>query len=148
MPYPEGNGTPAAPAADGAAPQHMGQHTGDPDSLRAEALAAAGAVAAHIQAVTATARTEAELSVASLVWIIAAAIVSLLLVVTAWLCLVAAATWWAVDRGLPVGVALLVAGAVHVAVVAALAFWSKSLLGNIGFARTRQLVFPERGKPE
>jgi hypothetical protein len=144
MPYPEGNGTTTAPVADGAAPQQMG----DPDSFRAEALSAAGAVAAHIQAVTATAKTEAELSVASLVWIIAAALVSLMLVVTAWLCLVAAAIWWAVDRGLSLGVALLVAGAIHLAVVAALAFWSKSLLGNIGFARTRQLVFPGRGKPE
>jgi hypothetical protein len=147
MRYPEGNVAPAAPAADGAAPQHAG--TAAPDSLHDEALAAGGAVAAHIRNVAATARTEAELSVESLVWIIAAAVVSLLLVVIAWLCLVAAATWWAVERGFfSIGVALLIAGAVHLAVVAALGFWSKSLLGNIGFARTRKLVFPGTGEPE
>jgi hypothetical protein len=146
MQHPEGNGSTAAPAADDAAQQYTG--TAASDSLHGEALAAAGAVAAHIRNVTATARTEAELTVASLVWIVAAAIVSLLLAVTAWLCLVAAATWWAVERGLSVGVALLIAGAVHLTVVVALTLRSKSLLGNIGFARTRKLVFPGAGKSE
>lgn len=144
MQHPEGNGSPAARAAGEGAPQHTGAAASD--SLGGEALAAAGAVAAHIRNVTATARTEAELTVASLTWIFAATIVSLLLAVIAWLCLVAAATWWAVERGLPVGVALLLAGAVHLAVVAALMFRSKSLLGNIGFSRTRKLVFPEAGE--
>src|SRR5690606_28301944 len=98
MQYPKGNGSTAAPAADDAAPQPTG--TASSESLHGEAMAAAGAVAAHIRKVTATAKTEAELTVASLVWIVAAAIISLLLTVTAWLCLVAAATWWAVERGL------------------------------------------------
>jgi hypothetical protein len=141
MQYPKGNGSMAAPAAGDAG-------TATSDSLHGEAMAAAGAVAAHIRKVTATAKTEAELTVASLVWIVAAAIISLLLTVTAWLCLVAAATWWAVERGLSVGVALLIAGAVHVAVVGALLLRSKSLLGNMGFARTRKLVFPKRGISE
>jgi len=139
MQNPAGNGEPAAPPyADSAAP----------DSLRDEALAAAGAVAAHVRNVTATAKTEAELSLASMVSIVAVAIISLLLVVTAWLCLVAAAIWWAVENGLSVGAALLMAGAVHLAVVLMLLFWSKSLLRNIGFARTRRLVFPGPEKTE
>lgn len=146
MQNPDGDGGAAAPNPGDAAPPFADEVA--PDSLRSEALAAAGAVAAHLRNVTATAKTEAELSIASLVSIVAAAIVSLLLVVTAWLCLVAAAIWWAVENGLSVGAALLIAGAVHLAVVLVLLFWSKSLMGNIGFARTRRLVFPGSEKPE
>lgn len=145
MQYPEGNGASASPA-DGPAPRHA--ETADFDSLRGESLAAAGAVAAHLRNVTATARTEAELSVASLVSMAVAAVVSLLLAVTAWLCMVAALVWWAVDSGLSMGLALAGAGAIHLAVVLALVLWSKSLLGNIGFSRTRRLIFPGTGKTE
>lgn len=141
MQHPEGNEAPDAPPADAGAPA-----TGE--SLRAETGAAVGAVAAYIRNVSETAKTEVELSVASLVSVVAAAVVSLLLVVTAWLSLVAAAVWWAVDNGLPVAAALLIAGGIHLAVVLVLFFWTKSLLSNIGFSRTRQLVFPESKEPE
>lgn len=111
-------------------------------------MAAAGSGAAHLRNIAATAKAEAELSAASLVSIVAAAIVCLLLAVTAWLCLVAAALWWAVQSGIPVGVALLIAGTIHLAVVLVLLLWSKALSGNIGFTRTRRLVFPDTKGPE
>jgi len=146
MQDPGGNGRPASASVDDIAPPSP--ETVASDSLRGEALAAAGAVAAHIRNVTATAKTEAELSIASLVFIVVAAITSLLLVVTAWLCLVAAAIWWAVENGLSIGAALLIAGTVHLVVVLMLLLWSKSLLSKIGFSRTRRLVFPGSGEPE
>jgi hypothetical protein len=113
------------------------------ESLRVETRAAVNAVAEHIRKVATTAATEAELSVASVAAIAAAAVVSLLLVVTAWLCLIAALVWLAVQNGLPVVTALLIAAAANVVAVLGLLLWSKSLLRNVGFARTRQLVFPE-----
>jgi hypothetical protein len=51
--------------------------------------------------------------------------------------------WLAVERGLPVVTALLLAGAINIVAVVVLFFWSKSLMRNVGFARTRRLVFPE-----
>jgi hypothetical protein len=111
--------------------------------LRLETRAAVDAVAAHFRTVAATASTEAELSIASLTAIAAAAVASLLLAVAAWLCLVAAGVWLAVENGLSFLTAFLLAGAINVAVVVALFLWSRSLMRNIGFARTRRLVFPE-----
>jgi hypothetical protein len=132
--------TAAAPSArsgaDGVAP-----HAGE--SLRLETQAAVDAVAAHFRKVAATASTEAELSIASLTAIAAAAVASLLLAVAAWLCLVAAGVWLAVENGLSFLTAFLLAGAINIAVVVALFLWSRSLMRNIGFARTRRLVFPE-----
>lgn len=133
--------------AEGAGPPGSGIEQGvkpaAEDSLRLETRAAAGAVAAHIRSVAATARTEAELSVASMTAMAAAAVISLLLVVSAWLCLIAAGVWLAVEYGLSTGAALLIAGAVNIVAVLVLLLWSKSLLRNVGFARTLQLVFPE-----
>lgn len=112
-------------------------------SLRLETEAAIGAVAAHVRSVAATARTEAELSVASITAMAAAAVISLLLVVAAWLCLIAAAVWLAVANGLSPGAAFLIAGGINILAVLVLLLWSKSLLRNVGFARTRRLVFRE-----
>jgi uncharacterized membrane protein len=113
------------------------------ESLRKETQAAVGAITAHFRKVAATASREAELSVASLAAMAAAAVASLLLVVAAWLCLVAAGVWFAVENGLSFVTAFLLAGAVNIAAVVALVLWSRSLMRNIGFARTRRLVFPE-----
>jgi hypothetical protein len=113
------------------------------DSLRFETRAAVDAVAAHVRSVAATARTEAELSAAAITAVAAAAVMSLLLVVSAWLCLIAAGVWLAVENGLSAGAALLIAGGFNIVVVLVLLLWSKSLLRNVGFARTRQLVFRE-----
>lgn len=113
------------------------------ESLRLEAKAAVGAVTAHFRKVAATASTEAELSITSLTAMAAAAVVSLMLAVAAWLCLIAAGVWFAVQSGLSFATAFLLAGAINVAAVMALFLWSRSLLRNIGFARTLRLVFPE-----
>jgi uncharacterized membrane protein len=113
------------------------------ESLRLETQAAVGAVTAHLRKVAATASTEAELSIASLATMAAAAVASLLLVVAAWLCLVAAGVWFAVENGMSFMTAFLLAGAINIAAVVALFLWSRSLMRNIGFARTRRLVFPE-----
>jgi hypothetical protein len=50
--------------------------------------------------------------------------------------------WLAVLAGAPVATALLIAGAVNLAAVLVLLLWGKRLLGNVGFSRTRRLVFP------
>jgi hypothetical protein len=118
-----------------------GVNPGKAETLGVEARAAATAVADHLRNVAATATTEAQLSVASISAMAAAAVASLLLVAAAWLCLIAAAVWLAVENGVSAGVALLVAAALNVAAVLVLLLWSKGLLRNIGFSRTRQLVF-------
>lgn len=132
-----------AGAAPSAPPGAHGVTAEGAESLRLETQAAIGAVTAHFRKVAATASTEAELSIASLAVMAAAAVVSLLLVVAAWLCLIAAGVWFAVENGLSFVTAFLLAGAVNVAVVVVLFLWSRSLLRNIGFARTLRLVFPE-----
>jgi hypothetical protein len=111
-------------------------------SLRFEIEEAAGAMVAHIRKVAATATTEAELSVASIAALVAAALAALQLLLAGWLCLVAAGTWWAVAAGLPLSTALLIAGAINIAAVLLLLLWGRRLLRNIGFSRTRKLVFP------
>ena len=113
------------------------------ESLRLETQAAVRAVTAHFRKVAATASTEAELSIASLTTMAAAAVASLLLVVAAWLCLVAAGVWLAVENGVSFVTAFLIAGAINIAVVVVLFLWCRSLIGNIGFSRTRRLMFPE-----
>lgn len=123
-----------------------GRDSLDPDSggsLRLELEEAAGAMVAHIRKVAATATTEAELSLASVTALVAAALASLLLLLAGWLCLVAAGAWFAVAAGLPLVAALLIAGGVNVAAVLLLLLWGKRLLRNVGFSRTRRLVFPE-----
>jgi len=136
---PEGSDAAAGPFAG------AGADTLTPDateSLRFESQAAAGAVVAHIKKVAATATSEAELSIASVTTLAAAALAAILLLVAGWLCLIAAAVWLAVEAGLSAGTALLIAGGVHFAVVLLLLLWGKRLLANVGFSRTRKLVFP------
>ena len=112
------------------------------DSLGGEAKAAVGAITAHVRHVAATATAEAQLSGASLATIAALAVISLLLVVSGWLCVVAAGVWLAIENGMPVALALLIAAAVNLAVVAVLLLWGKGLLRHVGFSRTLRLVFP------
>lgn len=69
----------------------------------------------------------------------AAVIVSILLV-TAWLALVASAIVWAAGEGASWEVALIVAAVINIAAGAALAFWIRGQLGELMFAATlRQL---------
>lgn len=76
----------------------------------------------------------------SLVKMVAAGIVISILVVSAWMGLVAAAVAWAVGAGASWGLAILVAALVNIAVAVGLAFWAKSQIPDLLFAATlRQL---------
>jgi uncharacterized membrane protein YqjE len=76
----------------------------------------------------------------SLVKMIAAAIVISILVVSAWMAIVAAAVVWAVGAGANWGLAILIAALVNIAVAVGLAFWAKKQIGDLLFSATiRQL---------
>ena len=76
----------------------------------------------------------------SLVKMLAAGIMISVLVVTAWMGLVAAAVVWAVGEGANWALALLIAAIVNIAVAVGVAFWAKSQIPDLLFAATlRQL---------
>ena len=76
----------------------------------------------------------------SLVKIIIAGIIVSILVVSAWMGLVAAAVVWAVGAGANWGLAILIAAVVNLAVAAGLGFWAKRQVPDLLFAATlRQL---------
>src|SRR6186713_1137129 len=76
----------------------------------------------------------------SLVKMVAAGIIISILVVSAWMALVAAAVVWAVGAGASWGLALVVAAIVNIVVAVAIAFWGKSQVPDLLFAATlRQL---------
>ena len=76
----------------------------------------------------------------SLVKIIIAGIIVSILVVSAWMGLVAAAVVWAVGAGANWGLAILIAAVVNLAVAAGLGFWAKKQVPDLLFAATlRQL---------
>ena len=71
---------------------------------------------------------------------VAAGIIISILVVSAWMALVAAAVVWAVGAGASWGLALVVAAIVNIIVAVAIAFWGKSQVPDLLFAATlRQL---------
>jgi len=79
-----------------------------------------------------------------LVKIIGAAVVISVLIVAAWMGLVAAGIVWAVGAGASWGVAIVVAAVVNLVAAGALAFWIKAQVPELLFAATlRQL----RGEP-
>lgn len=76
----------------------------------------------------------------SLVKMVAAGIIISILIVSAWMGLVAAAVVWAVGEGANWGLAILIAALVNIAVAVGLAFWAKSQIPDLLFAATlRQL---------
>lgn len=76
----------------------------------------------------------------SFVKMIIAGIVISILVVSAWMALVAAAIAFAVGQGANWAVAILIAAFVNLALAAGLAFWAKSQVPDLLFAATvRQL---------
>ena len=76
----------------------------------------------------------------SLVKMVAAGIIISILIVSAWMGLVAAGVVWAVGAGANWGVALLVAAIANIAVAVGIAFWAKSQIPDLLFAATlRQL---------
>ena len=76
----------------------------------------------------------------SLVKMVAAAIIISILIVSAWMGLVAAAVVWAVGAGANWGVALLIAAIANIVVAVGIAFWAKKQIPDLLFAATlRQL---------
>ena len=109
-------------------------------SLLGEAHAAADAAAEHLRKVAATAAAEAQLTVASAVAILAAAVIALALLVVSWICLVALGAWLAIQAGMAVWLALALALLVNLAGVWGCRLWYGRLAPNLGFARTRRLL--------
>jgi uncharacterized membrane protein YqjE len=76
----------------------------------------------------------------SLVKMVAAGIIISILVVSAWMGLVAAAIVWAIGEGANWALAILIAALVNIAVAVGLAFWAKKQIPDLLFAATlRQL---------
>ena len=76
----------------------------------------------------------------SLVKMVAAGIIISILVVSAWMALVAAAIVWAVGAGASWGLAILIAALVNIVIAVAIAFWAKQQIPDLLFAATlRQL---------
>lgn len=84
----------------------------------------------------------------SLVKMLAAGIIISILVVSAWMGLVAAAIVWAVGEGANWAVALLVAAIVNIAIAAGLAFWAKSQIPDLLFAATLRQLRKDAPHPE
>lgn len=76
----------------------------------------------------------------SLVKMIAAGIIISILVVSAWMGIVAAIVVWAIGEGANWALAILIAALVNLVVAAAVAFWAKKQIPDLLFAATvRQL---------
>lgn len=76
----------------------------------------------------------------SLVKMVAAGIIISILVVSAWMGIVAAVVVWAIGAGANWGLAILIAALVNIVVAVALAFWAKKQIPDLLFAATlRQL---------
>ena len=76
----------------------------------------------------------------SLVKMVAAAIIISILVVSAWMGIVAAGVVWAIGAGANWGLAILIAALVNIALAVGLAFWAKKQIPDLLFSATlRQL---------
>lgn len=76
----------------------------------------------------------------SLVKLVAAAIIISILVVSAWMGIVAAVVVWAIGAGANWGLAILIAALVNIGVAVALACWAKKQIPDLLFSATlRQL---------
>jgi hypothetical protein len=115
---------------------------GATQSLLLEMRAARDSAIGHIRKVAATATTETQLSAASVTRIVAAALIAFALAVITWICLLALGIWLAVQAGWPVWAALAGAIGVNIFGMGACWFWYSRLVPNIGFSRTRGLLFP------
>jgi uncharacterized membrane protein YqjE len=84
----------------------------------------------------------------SLVKMVAAAIIISILIVSAWMGLVAAAVVWAVGAVANWGLAILVAAIVNIAVAIGLAYWAKSQIPDLLFAATLRQLRKDVPHPE
>lgn len=129
----------ASPAAGNDAPR---QNAGNPgESLILEIRAAADAAVSQVRKVAATASTEARISIASVVWMAAAMMLSVALLIVAWSCVVGLGVWFAINAGWPVSAAILAAAVANLAAAVLCRSWYVHLSRNIGFPRTLSLLF-------
>ena len=84
----------------------------------------------------------------SLVKMVAAGIVISILVVSAWMGLVAAGVVWAVGAGANWGLAIFIAALVNIAIAVGLAFWAKSQIPDLLFAATLRQLRKDVTHPE
>ncbi len=111
------------------------------ESLFGEIQAARDAAAAHLGKVAATAAGEVQISIASAVAMASATMLSVAFVIVAWVCVVGLGVWLAVSAGWSVSVALGAAAVMNILAALACRFWYARLGKNIGFSRTRKLLF-------
>jgi lysylphosphatidylglycerol synthetase-like protein (DUF2156 family) len=107
--------------------------------LKAEFDAAAKAAASQLRNILATARIEAQLSVAAAMRVATARSLSVAFALIAWTSLVAAIIWFVVSLGAAPAIALLVSAIVHFAIALASFHWHSQLMADIGFRRTGRL---------
>ena len=129
----------ASPAAGRDAPR--GDDEEPDESLILEIRAAADAAVAQVRKVAATASTEARISVASVIWMASAMMLSVALLIVAWSCVVGLGVWLAIDAGTPVSLAILAAALANIAAAGLCRVWYVRLSRNIGFARTLSVLF-------
>lgn len=110
------------------------------ESLIHEVRAAADAAVSQVRKVAATASTEARISVASVIWMACAMMLSVALLIVAWSCVVGIGVWFAIDAGWSVGAALSAAAAANIAAAVLCRSWYVRLSRNIGFTRTLSLL--------
>ena len=84
----------------------------------------------------------------SFVKMVAAGIIISILVISAWMGLVAAAVVWAVGAGANWSVALIVAAVVNIAVAIGLALWAKKQVPDLLFAATLRQLKKDVPHPE
>ena len=84
----------------------------------------------------------------SFVKMVAAGIVISMLVVSAWMGIVAAGVVWAVGAGANWGLAIFVAAILNIALAAGLAFWAKSQVPDLLFAATLRQLRRDRPNKE
>ena len=84
----------------------------------------------------------------SFVKMVAAGIIISILVISAWMGLVAAAVVWAVGAGANWSVALIVAAIINIAVAFALALWAKKQIPDLLFAATLRQLKKDVPHPE
>jgi hypothetical protein len=110
------------------------------ESLVLEMRAAADAAVSQVRKIAATASTEVRISVASVIWMACAMMLSVALLIVAWSCVVGIGIWLAIEAGWSVGVALLAATIANVGAAVLCRTWYVRLSRNIGFTRTLSLL--------
>jgi hypothetical protein len=111
------------------------------ESLLGEIQAARDAAAAHLSKVAATASGEVQISIASAVAMASATLLSVAFLIVAWVCIVGLGVWIAVSAGSSMTVALGAAAVMNILAALVCRFWYARLGKNIGFSRTRKLLF-------